>query len=78
MVIQQFLNAGVFVVAANVLADFSDSMLENSLADTITQIMILNALTPNVSTFMMKKFDIIGKVKRYIILKSGLFVVTQM
>lgn len=29
---QQFLNSGVFVVAANVLANFKDSFLETSLA----------------------------------------------
>jgi len=40
--------------------------------------MILNALTPNLTIFIMKNFDLIGKIKRYVILKSGFFITTQL
>lgn len=66
LISQQFLNSGVFVVAANILANLNDFDLEDSLPDTITQIMILNAITPNASTFIMKYFDIMGYVQRYL------------
>jgi hypothetical protein len=78
LIIQQFLNAGVFVVGANVLAGFSDSMLENSLADTITQIMILNAITPNLAVFVVNKFEVMGRINRFIFLKTGFFIITQL
>ena len=75
---QQFLNSGVFVVAANVLANYNDSFLETSLAENITQIMILNALTPNLTNFLLKKFDFISKIKRYIFVQQQCFITTQL
>ncbi len=78
LIIQQFLNTGVFVLIANVLADFSDTMLQNSLADTITQIMILNAITPNLTVFFMNYFEVIGRIKRFIYIWTGYFKTTQL
>lgn len=78
LILQQFLNLGVFVVMANVIANWSESTLENSLASTITQIMILNAVTPNLTLFALKKFDIIGRVKRLIMLNLSFFKFTQL
>ena len=78
MIIQQFLNTGVFVVIANVLADFSESMLQNSLADTITQIMILNAITPNLTVFFMNYFEVNGRIMRFIFIWTGYFKTTQL
>lgn len=40
--------------------------------------MILNALTPNATNFLMKKFDFITRLKRYVFVeKQWLFITTQ-
>lgn len=65
LVFQQFLNAGLFIVAANIAANYETFNLEGNLSETIVQIMLLNAITPNVSNFLVYRFDIGGRVMRY-------------
>lgn len=65
LVFQQFLNAGLFIVAANITANYETFNLEGNLSETIVQIMLLNAITPNVSNFLVYRFDIGGRVMRY-------------
>lgn len=61
-----FLNAGVFNVAANILASLDQFSLEGNLSNEVTIIMILNAITPNASIFFMDYFDILGKIYRFL------------
>lgn len=61
-----FLNAGVFNVAANILASLDSFSIEGNLSNEVTMIMILNAVTPNVSIFFMDYFDILGKIYRFL------------
>lgn len=65
LVFQQFLNAGLFIVAANIAANYETFNLEGNLSETIVQIMLLNAITPNISNFLVYRFDIGGRVMRY-------------
>lgn len=65
LVFQQFLNAGLFIVAANIAVNYETFNLEGNLSETIVQIMLLNAITPNVSNFLVYRFDIGGRVMRY-------------
>jgi L-lactate permease len=48
------------------------------LADTITQIMILNAITPNLAVFFMNHFEVMGRINRFIFLRTGFFTTTQL
>lgn len=65
LVFQQFLNAGLFIVAANIAVNYETFNLEGNLSETIVQIILLNAITPNVSNFLVYRFDIGGRVMRY-------------
>lgn len=65
LVFQQFLNAGLFIVGANIAANYETFNLEGNLSETIVQIMLLNAITPNVSNFLVYRFDIGGRLMRY-------------
>jgi hypothetical protein len=78
LVFQQFLNSGLFVVAANIAANYETFNLEGNLSETIIQIMILNAITPNISTFVIYKFDITGKLERYFCLQKKWMIYTQL
>ena len=49
----QFLNTGVFVVAANFLADPHNFTLSKGFIFEITQVMLLNAIIPNVALFVL-------------------------
>jgi hypothetical protein len=73
----QFLNAGVFVVGANILASYRKFSLESGLSYEITQIMALNAVTSTVGLFVVYRFDIKGKLFRYV-LKKGWITMTQL
>ena len=48
-----FLNSGVFLVAANVLANTSDYSIEGGLSYEITLVMAMNAITPNLAIFFV-------------------------
>lgn len=63
----QFLNTGVFVVAANFLADPYNFSLSKGFVFEITQVMILNAIVPNLSLFILTYCEIVQKVKRCLI-----------
>lgn len=63
----QFLNTGVFVVAANFLADPENFSLSKGFVFEICQVMIMNALIPNISLFVLTYCEIIPKVKRCLI-----------
>lgn len=65
LVFQQFLNSGLFIVGANIAVNYETFNLEGNLSETIVQIMLLNAITPNVSNFLVYRFDIGGRVMRY-------------
>lgn len=65
LVFQQFLNAGLFIVGANIAANYESFNLEGNLSETIIQIMLLNAITPNVGNLIMYRFDIGGRIMRY-------------
>lgn len=68
LVFHQFLNSGLFVVGANIAANYETFNLEGNLSETIVQIMLLNALTVNVTNFLLYRFDISGRVMRYLCL----------
>lgn len=68
LVFLQFLNSGLFIVIANIAANYEAFNLQGSLSETITQIMLLNAITPNISNFILYKYDIGGRVMRYLCL----------
>ncbi len=78
LVFQQFLNAGLFVVAANIAANFETFNLEGNLSETIIQIMLLNAITPNISNFFIYKFDISGRLMRYLCLDKKCSIFSQL
>ena len=71
-----FLNAGVFIVAANILADLNNFNLEGNFSNEVTQIMILNSVTPIVSLIALDYFDIFGRIKRWLV-KKNKFVLLQ-
>ena len=48
-----FLNSGVFLVAANIIANTSDYSVEGGLSYEITLVMIMNAITPNLAVFFV-------------------------
>ena len=64
-----FINAGVFIVAANILADITKFNLEGNFSNEVTQIMILNSLTPNLSLIGLDYLDIFGRVQRWLVNK---------
>ena len=78
LVFQQFLNAGLFVVAANIAANYQTFNLESNLSETIIQIMLLNAITPNISNLLIYRFDISGRVMRYFCLYKKWSIYTQL
>lgn len=52
----QFLNTGVFVILAQLLANFDDFSLNRGLMLEITQIMAINAVLPNLAVFFLYYF----------------------
>ena len=68
----QFLNTGVFVVVANFLADIDGFTLDQGLVFEVTQVMILNAVTPNLSLFLLNYCELIQRIKRYCIEKGSM------
>ena len=64
------MNAGFFIVAANILADLTKFNLEGNFSNEVTQIMILNSLTPSLSLLALDYLDIIGRVKRWLVNKE--------
>ena len=52
----QFFNAGVFVVAARIAANYDTFDVGGGVVDQITTIMILNAITPNLVNFAKNYF----------------------
>ena len=63
----QFLNTGVFVVAANFLADISNFKITDTLPTDITIVMLTNAITPNFSLWLMTYFEIPNRIFRWMI-----------
>lgn len=72
-----FLNAGVFMVGAKILAQLGSFQLQGTLSTQVTQVMILNAVTPHLSLIATSYFDIVGKIKRFAI-RHNLIFATQM
>jgi hypothetical protein len=68
----QFLNTGVFVVGAEVIANFNNFTLNDGICGQVTIIMLLNAIIPNVSLFFLNYFDIINKIMRLLAEKEYL------
>lgn len=68
----QFLNTGVFVILAQFLANMDSFSLSNGLVIEVTQVMLLNAILPNITLFLLSYFEIIKKVKRCLIERGTL------
>ena len=66
----QFLNTGVFVLVANFLANIDDFSLDNGLVFQITQMMMINAATTNLSLIFVNYFELVLKIQRYFIEKG--------
>jgi len=49
----QFFNAGIFVIASEIAANFKTFSLNNGLCSQITTIMILNAIIPNLTLLFL-------------------------
>jgi hypothetical protein len=65
-----FLNAGVFVVIVEIAVSYATFSLSKDLCSQITLIMMLNAITPNVSMLILTYFEPINRVRRYLIEKQ--------
>lgn len=52
----QFLNTGIFVILAQFLASMDTFSLSNGLVFEVTQVMLLNAILPNLSLFLLSYF----------------------
>lgn len=72
----QFLNTGIFVIMANFLADIQHFTITQSLPSDITIVMLTNAITPNLSLWILNYFEIIGNIMRWLV-KNGKMKVTQ-
>ena len=72
----QFFNAGVFVVATKIAANYETFNIDNGIIGQISTIMILNAITPNVVHFAKKYFEIIHKLQIFLA-KHGWFIMNQ-
>lgn len=68
----QFFNTGVFVVIANFLADADHFSLTNGFVFQVTQVMILNAILPNITLLILSYFEIIPKIMRCLLEKKKL------
>lgn len=75
IVLFQFLNAGIFVVFSNIFVkittdeqtyDFRKSVLSSN----IIQLMIVNAITGNLTTFLFNKFEVFELYNRRRIIKG--------
>lgn len=65
----QFLNTGVFVVAANFLADVKGFSLSNGFVFEVCQVMMLNAVMPNLILILLGYFEVPQKIMRYLVEK---------
>lgn len=63
----QFLNTGVFVLLAQFLADMENFDLSKGIVFEVTQVMLINAILPNVTLFFLSYFEILKKVERWLI-----------
>ena len=52
----QFLNTGVFVILAQFMANKDNFSLNGGIVFEITQVMLLNAILPNVTLFLLSYF----------------------
>ena len=52
----QFLNTGIFVILANYLANINTFTLTQGLVFQITQVMMINAVVPNLVLFLLLYF----------------------
>lgn len=66
----QFLNTGVFVLLSNFLANINEFTLDNGLVFQITQVMMINAVVPNLVILILNYFEIIQKIQRHFIEKG--------
>jgi hypothetical protein len=69
----QFLNAGLFVVAAKILVGLSSFDLGNGIVQQVTIIMILNATVPNLIRFATNYFEVFNKVELWMVKRGWLF-----
>lgn len=66
--LSQFFNAGIFVIIAQIAANYKTFSLQTSnIASQISLIMILDAVIPNAILFFMNYFEIIERIKRFLI-----------
>lgn len=52
----QFLNAGIFVIIANFLANIDGFTLNDGLVFEVTQVMMINAIVPNLTLIFLNYF----------------------
>ena len=60
----QFLNTGVFVIAATFLANMDGFTLSKGLVFQICQVMLLNAVVPNVLLLILNYWEVPLKIQR--------------
>lgn len=72
-----FLNAGVFMLAARIVADDGQLRISEQLVTQIVEIMILNIIVPHVMLFLFSYIDLFGCFRRWIV-RRGLTFYTQM
>lgn len=61
------------MVAAKILARIGNFRLEGTLPLQVTQIMILNAVTPHISLIVTDYFELVGRIKRWALKKDIIF-----
>lgn len=72
----QFFNAGIFVVAAKIAANYETFNIANGIVGQISTIMVLNAISPNVVHFVKKYFEIIHWLQLFLA-KRGWLIMNQ-
>ena len=65
----QFFNAGIFVVAAKVLADSKKFTVNEGLCSDITIVMITNCFVPNITLFILSYTEIVNRLMRWMVSK---------
>ena len=68
----QFLNTGVFVVLANYLANIDSFNLFDGVVYEAVLVMLMNALTFNLSLFLIKYFELVLRLQRCLVERGTL------
>lgn len=77
IVVVQFLNAGVFVVAASIAVKYSTFDLGNGIISSIFVIMAMDAVIPNLRILFMTYTEVVSKVKQWLV-RKGCIQMTQL